>query len=186
MRSWNTQKDNLGVGDSIGTADHEAQVAALQTFGQELVESVLDDGHLTPIEPRHLVGVGIGAYDIVAEMSKAHTCCQPDVPRPNDCEPGHRSSRSGIVRTVSQDTTASEDREPTANPSTRWWSLHGETRSNRRAAVIVVLLLLGVYWTTMGGHTVSVDGEMYLAGTRSLVRHTTVIYRPAEIDGCKS
>ncbi len=66
---------------------------------------------------------------------------------------------------------------------TRWWSLRGEHRADRRSTIVVVLLLLGVYFTTMGGHTISVDGEMYLAGTRSLVRHTTVIYRPAEIDG---
>ena len=55
--------------------------------------------------------------------------------------------------------------------------------SDRRTFITVVLLLLGVYLTTMGGHTVSVDGETYLAGTRALAHGTTVIARPADLDG---
>ncbi len=83
------------------------------------------------------------------------------------------------MHTVSQDTTATDVLEPVADSAPPPTTKHRD----RRTAIIVVLLLLGVYWTTMGGHTVSVDGEMYLAGTRSLVHHTTVINRPADIDG---
>jgi hypothetical protein len=54
---------------------------------------------------------------------------------------------------------------------------------DRRAALTIVLLLLGVYWFTMGGHTVSVDGEGYLAGTRALAHHTTVLDVRADTDG---
>ncbi len=46
---------------------------------------------------------------------------------------------------------------------------------DRLAAVLVVLVLAGVYWTTMGGHTTSVDGELYLLDVRSFVHHTTVL-----------
>lgn len=56
-------------------------------------------------------------------------------------------------------------------------------RRDRHVTLVIVLLLLGVYWFTMGGHTVSVDGEGYLAGTRALVHHTTVLDMPADIDG---
>jgi hypothetical protein len=35
----------------------------------------------------------------------------------------------------------------------------------------------------MGGHTYSVDGEIYLAGTRSLLHHTTVMQPTSDLDG---
>lgn len=54
---------------------------------------------------------------------------------------------------------------------------------DRRAAWAVGLLLVGVYWLTMGGHTYSVDGETYLAGTRALLHHTTVLQPSADLDG---
>ncbi|MCE9623067.1 MAG: hypothetical protein K8R99_12050 [Actinomycetia bacterium] len=54
---------------------------------------------------------------------------------------------------------------------------------DRLVALMIVLLLLGAYWFTMGGHTVSVDGEGYLAGTRALARHTTVLEIRADTDG---
>jgi hypothetical protein len=50
-----------------------------------------------------------------------------------------------------------------------------EQTRDRRTAVAIVLILTGIYWLTMGGHTYSVDGETYLAGTRALVHHTTVL-----------
>jgi hypothetical protein len=54
---------------------------------------------------------------------------------------------------------------------------------DRWAVTAVVCLLLGVYWLTMGGHTYSVDGETYLAGTRSLLRHTTLLTPGPDVDG---
>ena len=140
---------------------------------------MLDDRHLAATEPRHLLGVVVGTHHVVAEVGKTHASGQSDVSRANNCEPGHRLRRSVNVRTVSQDTTTIDEPETVDDVPRREPRLRGD----RRNAVIVVLLLLGVYWTTMGGHTVSVDGEIYLAGTRSLVRHTTVIHRPADIDG---
>lgn len=44
-------------------------------------------------------------------------------------------------------------------------------------------LLLGVFWLTMGGHTYSVDDETYLAGTRALFNHTTVLTPGSDLDG---
>lgn len=44
-------------------------------------------------------------------------------------------------------------------------------------------LLLGVFWLTMGGHTYSVDGETYLAGSRALFNHTTVLTPGSDLDG---
>jgi len=59
-------------------------------------------------------------------------------------------------------------------------------RRDRNTALMIVLLLLGVYWFTMGGHTVSVDGEGYLAGTRALAHHTTVLSLGTDTDGVVS
>ena len=55
-------------------------------------------------------------------------------------------------------------------------------RRDRRAALVVVLALFGVYLLTMGGHSYSVDGETYLAGTRALMHHTTVLDPGPDID----
>ena len=51
-----------------------------------------------------------------------------------------------------------------------------------KAALAIGLVLLGVYWITMGGHTYSVDGETYLAGTRALFHHTTVLTPGTDLD----
>jgi hypothetical protein len=56
-------------------------------------------------------------------------------------------------------------------------------RLDRRSAAIVALGLLGIYLLTMGGHTYSVDGEIYLASTRSLLHHTTVMQPTSDLDG---
>jgi len=47
---------------------------------------------------------------------------------------------------------------------------------------VIVLLLVGVYWLTMGGHTYSVDGEIYLAGTRALAHGTTILDPESDMD----
>lgn len=67
-------------------------------------------------------------------------------------------------------------------------ALHQRSRTprltgDRRAALSVGLILLGVYWLTMGGHTYSVDGETYLAGTRAMFQGTTVLTPGTDLDG---
>jgi len=61
-----------------------------------------------------------------------------------------------------------------------------ERRLDRTAALAVTLVLLGVYLVTMGGHTYSSDGETYLAGTRALVHHTTVMSPGTDMDAIVS
>lgn len=53
--------------------------------------------------------------------------------------------------------------------------------SDRRLAIVLVLCLIGVYWSTMGGHTYSIDDETYLAGAKSLVHRTTVMQPTPDI-----
>ncbi len=53
---------------------------------------------------------------------------------------------------------------------------------DRRIATMIVLFLLGVYLLTMGGHTYSVDGEIYLAGTRALAHGTTILDPEPDMD----
>ncbi len=69
-----------------------------------------------------------------------------------------------------------------------YWPFKGTHIFNidMKAAISVGLLLLGVYWLTMGGHTYSVDDETYLAGVRALARHTTVITPTPDTDGILS
>jgi hypothetical protein len=63
------------------------------------------------------------------------------------------------------------------NRSARSLALASKVRSlsDNRLAVVIVLLLFGVYLATMGGHTYSIDDETYLAGAKALVHHRTVI-----------
>jgi len=57
-----------------------------------------------------------------------------------------------------------------------------ERRRDRRIAVALGLLLFAIYLLTMGGHTYSVDGETYLAGTRALAQRETVMDPPDDLD----
>lgn len=58
-----------------------------------------------------------------------------------------------------------------------------ERRGDRFAALGIGLILLGIYWLTMGGHTSSVDGETYLTGARALANGTTVLTPGPDTDG---
>ncbi len=81
---------------------------------------------------------------------------------------------TGDLHTAARDEDVDE---PTASRRPRIF----EDR-DRRMATIIVLFLLGVYLLTMGGHTYSVDGEVYLAGTRALAHGTTILDPQPDMD----
>jgi hypothetical protein len=75
------------------------------------------------------------------------------------------------------------DADPTPLDSIERAAATSKLSMDSRAAIAVGLVLLGVYWLTMGGHTYSVDGEGYLAGTRALLHHTTLLTPGSDLDG---
>ena len=58
--------------------------------GDELLETWLVDGHLTPLQPGDLGLVDVHAHDVVPEVGEAHGRDEADVPGPDDPD------RSGI------------------------------------------------------------------------------------------
>ena len=66
-----------------------AQAARAQALVDEPVEAVLDDRDLARGEPGDLVGVDVGADDLVAEVGEAGAGGQPDVARADDGDPRH-------------------------------------------------------------------------------------------------
>lgn len=79
---------------------------------------------------------------------------------------------------ISEDSADAQPRRTSVGQ--RFWA-YFRGLSDRRLAVVLVVCLTGVYWSTMGGHTYSIDDETYLAGAKSLVHHTTVMQPTADI-----
>ena len=69
---------------------HEAQVPGGLALPDQLLEVLLDDGHLAPLQHGHLGGIGVAAGHPVAEMGERGRRGQADVADPDD---GHRVDR---------------------------------------------------------------------------------------------
>jgi|GEM_PF-2493658 len=79
--------------------------------------------------------------------------------------------------------TMTEDETTTQDHPSRPISRPRRLTPDRRTAAAIGCLLLGVFWLTMGGHSYSIDDESYLAATRALFNHTTVLTPGSDLDG---
>ena len=89
LRRRHAEEGDVAVLDGVGRADDEAEASRSQALVDQPVEAVLDDRDLPGRQAGDLVGVDVGADDLVAEVGEAGSGGQPDVARPDDGDPRH-------------------------------------------------------------------------------------------------
>src|SRR5205807_10256421 len=88
----------LAVGGGGRLADHERQVASVETRPDELLQTGLPDRHLTPRQEFDAVGKHVGADDLVAQGGETGGGGEPHVPRPQHCDTTHELTSSFTSR----------------------------------------------------------------------------------------
>jgi hypothetical protein len=83
-----------GLHGALAT-DDERQSPRGQTFGDELVEAVLDDRHLAARQRLDLRRVDVRADHVVAQVGEAGAGGEPDVSGSDHCDPRHRPHATG-------------------------------------------------------------------------------------------
>ena len=78
---------------ALAAPTHEREPAAVEALAHEVVEARLEDRDLAPLEQRDLVGVDVGAHDVVADVGEARAGGEPDVARADDRDLAHAALR---------------------------------------------------------------------------------------------
>ena len=89
LRRGHAEVGELAVGDGVLGAEHELEPTVVQPFPHEVVEPGLEDRDLAALEALDLVGVDVGADDVVADVGEAGAGGEPDVPGADDSDLAH-------------------------------------------------------------------------------------------------